>query len=106
MTIYALSSGPGISGVAVIRVSGKDTEVVIKKLTGEDLPTPRVATLRKMNNIKTSELIDEGLIIWFPGPQSYTGEDLAEFHVHGSRSVVEAIHKSISEIENCRLAEP
>ena len=106
MTIYALSSGPGISGVAVIRVSGKETSKVIKIITGENLPAPRVATLRKMNNINTNELIDEGLIIWFPGPQSYTGEDLVEFHVHGSRAVVTALHASISEIENCRLAEP
>ena len=106
MTIYALSSGPGIAGVAVVRVSGKDTSKVIKIITGEDLPAPRVATLRKMNNINTNELIDEGLIIWFPGPQSYTGEDLVEFHVHGSRAVVTALHTSISEIENCRLAEP
>ena len=106
MTIYALSSGPGIAGVAVVRVSGKDTSKVIKLITGEDLPVPRVATLRKMNNINTNELIDEGLLIWFPGPQSYTGEDLVEFHVHGSRAVVSALHASISEIENCRLAEP
>ena len=106
MTIYALSSGPGIAGVSVVRVSGKDTSKVIKIITGEDLPAPRVATLRKMNNINTNELIDEGLIIWFPGPQSYTGEDLVEFHVHGSRAVVTALHTSISEIENCRLAEP
>ena len=106
MTIYALSSGPGIAGIAVVRVSGKDTSKVIKLITGKDLPVPRVATLRKMNNINTNELIDEGLIIWFPGPQSYTGEDLVEFHVHGSRAVVTALHASISEIENCRLAEP
>ena len=106
MTIYALSSGPGIAGVAVVRVSGKDSSKVIKLITGEDLPVPRVATLRKMNNINTNELIDEGLLIWFPGPQSYTGEDLVEFHVHGSRAVVSALHASISEIENCRLAEP
>jgi len=57
-----------------------------------------------MNNINTNELIDEGLLIWFPGPQSYTGEDLAEFHVHGSRAVVDALHASISNVENCRLA--
>ena len=96
MTIYALSSGPGIAGVAVVRVSGKETAKVIKKITNNDLPSPRVATLRKMNNINTNELIDEGLIIWFPGPQSYTGEDLAEFHVHGSRAVVAALQASIS----------
>ena len=106
MTIYALSSGPGIAGVAVIRVSGEDTSKVIKLITGKDLPVPKVATLRKMNNINTNELIDEGLVIWFPGPQSYTGEDLVEFHVHGSRAVVAALHASISKIKNCRLAEP
>ena len=106
MTIYALSTGPGISGVAVIRVSGKETEFIINKLTGKGLPKPRVATLRKINNINTSELIDEGIILWFPGPESYTGEDMAEFHVHGSRAVVQAIQNSISQIKNCRLAEP
>jgi len=106
MTIYALSTGPGISGVAVIRVSGKETATVIKKLTGKDLPTPRIASLRKINNINTSELIDEGIIIWFPGPHSYTGEDMAEFHVHGSKAVVNTLHSSIKEIKNCRLAEP
>ena len=106
MTIYALSSGPGISGIAVVRVSGKDTSEVIKQITREDLPSPRVATLKKFNKIDTNELIDEGVIIWFPGPNSYTGEDLAEFHVHGSRAVVSALHSSISKIKNCRLAEP
>jgi len=106
MTIYALSSGPGLAGVAVVRVSGKETSNVIKLITNDDLPTPRVATLRKMNNINTNELIDEGLIIWFPGPESYTGEDLAEFHVHGSRAVIVALHEAISKIQNCRLAEP
>ena len=106
MTIYALSSGPGISGVAVIRVSGKETISVIKVLTGKGLPRARVATLRKINNSNTSELIDEGIILWFPGPQSYTGEDMAEFHVHGSKAVIGAIQRSISQIKDCRLAEP
>ena len=106
MTIYAVSSGSGLAGVAVVRVSGKDTSKVIKLITGEDLPVPRVATLRKMNNINTNERIDEGLITWFPGPESYTGEDLAEFHVHGRRAVVVALHETISKIQNCRLAEP
>ena len=106
MTIYALSSGPGISGVAVIRVSGKETTSVIKALTGKDLPRPRLATLRKINNSNTFELIDEGIILWFPGPQSYTGEDMVEFHVHGSKAVVEAIQNSISQVKDCRLAEP
>ena len=106
MTIYALSTGPGISGIAVIRVSGKEASLVIKSLTGKDLLHPRKATLLKINNINTSELIDEGVIIWFPGPESYTGEDMAEFHVHGSRAVINALQTSISKIKNCRLAEP
>ena len=106
MTIYALSSGPGISGLAVIRVSGPETKKVIKGLTNGRFPKPRLATLKKINKINTSELIDEGIIIWFPAPESYTGEDMVEFHVHGSRAVVQAIHNSISEVENCRLAEP
>ncbi len=106
MTIYALSSGPGISGVAVIRLSGQDTSKVIQLLTGKEIPKPRVATLRKINKINTSELIDEGLILWFPGPESYTGEDMAEIQVHGSKAVVDALHSSLSDIENCRLAEP
>ena len=106
MTIYALSSGPGISGIAVIRVSGKNTAEVIKKLTGSKLPPPRVATLKKFNKNGKKELIDEGVILWFPGPNSYTGEDLAEFHVHGSRAVIKAMHSAISKINNCRLAEP
>ena len=106
MTIYALSSGPGISGVAIIRVSGKETSKVIKLLTKKNVPKPRVATLRKINNINTSELIDEGILLWFPGPESYTGEDMAEIQVHGSKAVIDAIHFSISTVENCRLAEP
>ncbi len=106
MTIYALSTGPGISGIAVIRISGENTKKVIKLLTGKDIPKPRVATLRKISKINTSELIDEGIILWFPGPESYTGEDMAEIQVHGSKAVIDAIHSSISIVENCRLAEP
>ncbi len=105
MTIYALSTGPGISGIAIVRVSGEDTKKVIKLLTNEALPEPRVATLRKINKINTSELIDEGIILWFPGPESYTGEDMVEFHIHGSKAVIDALHHSISKVENCRLAE-
>ncbi len=106
MTIYALSSGPGISGVAVIRISGSKTSEILVNLTGKEIPKPRVATLRKINKINTSELIDEAIILWFPGPQSYTGEDMAEIQVHGSKAVVDALHSSISSVEDCRLAEP
>ena len=105
-TIYALSSGPGVSGIAVIRISGPETSKILRGLTNKDIPKPRVATLRKINKINTSELIDEGILIWFPGPQSYTGEDTAEIHVHGGKAVVLAVQNEISKNENCRLAEP
>ncbi|MDA9753041.1 tRNA uridine-5-carboxymethylaminomethyl(34) synthesis GTPase MnmE [Candidatus Pelagibacter sp.] len=106
MTIYALSSGPGISGVAIVRISGEHASEVVKLLTKRNLPEPRKATLRKINNINNSELIDEGIIIWFPGPESYTGEDMAEIHVHGGKAVILAVQNEISKIKNCRLALP
>jgi len=106
MTIYALSSGPGISGIAVIRISGPETKIVIEEMTKEQIPIPRMASLRKLNKINTNELIDEAIILWFPGPESYTGEDMAEFHVHGSQAVIDAVHNSISKVKNCRIAEP
>ena len=106
MTIYALSTGPGISGIAIVRISGPETSNIVKLLTGKKVPTPRIATLRKINYINTSELIDEAIIIWFPGPQSYTGEDMAEIHVHGGKAVVQALQNSLSVVKNCRLAEP
>ncbi len=106
MTIYALSTGPGVSGIAIIRVSGEDTSKVIKSLTGGQLPEARIATLRKIYKINTFELIDEGIILWFPGPQSYTGEDMAEIHIHGGKAVILAVQNEIAKIKNCRLAGP
>ena len=106
MTIYALSSGPGVSGVAIIRVSGPESKNVINKLTRGPFPKPKMAVVKKINKINTNEQIDEGIVIWFPGPNSYTGEDMAEFHVHGSSAVIKTIQNNISKIENCRLADP
>ncbi|MDC0517755.1 tRNA uridine-5-carboxymethylaminomethyl(34) synthesis GTPase MnmE [Candidatus Pelagibacter sp.] len=106
MTIYALSTGPGVSGVAIIRISGPEASEAIRLLTNKEIPKPRMATLRKINNINTSKLIDEGIIIWFPGPESYTGEDMAEIHVHGSKAVILAVQNEISKIKNCTLAGP
>ncbi len=106
MTIYALSSGPGIAGISVIRVSGPKTSEVISQITKKNLPEPRVATIRKFTKIRDNTLIDEGILIWFPSPNSYTGEDMAEFHVHGSKAVIDAMHASISKIDGCRLANP
>ena len=105
MTIYALSSGPGLSGIAVIRISGNETKEVLLNMTKGSMPLPRVASLKKILDIKTKKLIDEGIVIWFPGPNSYTGEDMAEMHVHGSRAVIKSILSNIAKVKNCRLAE-
>ena len=106
MNIYALSSGSGVSGIAVVRISGIHTKKIILSLINGEIPPPRVATIKKFNKINNSELIDEGILLWFPGPESYTGEDMAEIHVHGSLAVVRSILDQLSNIENCRLAEP
>ena len=106
MTIYALSSGPGISGIAVVRVSGNKSKIILTALTDQPFPKKRVATLKKIKNNKTNEIIDEGIVVWFPGPNTYTGEDMVEFHVHGSKAVIEELQNVISKFENCRLAEP
>ncbi len=106
MTIYALSTGSGISGIAVIRISGIKSSHAIKALTSASLPKPRTAVIKKFSKINTSDLIDEGLLLWFPGPASYTGEDMAEIHVHGSIAVVKSILNELSKIQDCRLAEP
>ncbi len=106
MTIFALSSGSGQSGVAIIRISGPETRSLIKMLTKKKLPSPRTADLSKLYNINTSGLIDEGIVLWFPSPNSYTGEDMAELHVHGSRAVISSLQNTILNTKKCRIAEP
>ena len=103
MTIYALSSGPGISGIAVIRVSGNKTKEIISSITKGNLPQVKVATLKKFINPKNGDLIDEGLIIFFKKPNSYTGEDMAEFQVHGSKAVVQEILSVLEQFDDCWL---
>ena len=93
-TIFALATAQGRSGVAVIRVSGADTDMVVRKLTGKKLPRPRLAALRHLIDNKYDQ-IDEALVLWFPNPHSFTGEDVAEFHVHGSPAVIEALSSSL-----------
>ncbi len=106
MTIYALSSGPGISGIAVIRISGNKSKIILSELIRGSFPKERVATLKKIKNNKTNEIIDEGIVLWLPGPNTYTGEDMVEFHVHGSKAVISELQNVISNFRGCRLAEP
>ena len=106
MTIFALSTGSVKSGIAIIRISGKDTKEVLSKITKIKLPNPRKTTLCNIYNHENNELIDQGILIWFPGPNSYTGEDLAELHIHGSKAIISTLLSSLSKIKDCRLAEP
>ena len=107
MNIYALSSGRGPSGIAIVRISGKDTLKVCKNLTKLEEINSNEVNYCKFYDPKNDKIIDpEALLLWFPSPNSYTGDDLAEFQVHGSNAVINALLKALSEQDNCRLAEP
>jgi len=103
-TIFALSSGPGVAGVAVIRVSGCGTGALLTALTKKPLPEPRAATLSALYNPKGDTLLDRALVLWFAGPNSFTGEDIAELHVHGGTAVVEGVLAALAGIEGVRAA--
>lgn len=104
-TIFALSSAPGRAGVAVVRVSGPAAGEAVARLSG-DVPAARRAALRQLRDPGSEAEIDQGLVLWFPGPHSFTGEDLAEFQVHGGRAVVAALLAALGRVADCRLAEP
>jgi tRNA modification GTPase len=104
-TIFALSSGRGRAGVAVVRVSGPAAGGALQTLAGPELPSPRLATLHKISRANGGE-IDNGLVLWFPEPASFTGEDVVEFHVHGGRAVVDALLTALGEMPGSRPAEP
>ena len=104
-TIYALSSGAGRAGIAVVRISGALSENVIERFCGRR-PDARLVSLRKLRDPETSEIIDEALVLWLPGPATVSGEDMAEFHVHGSQAVLAHLFRCFGDIENLRLAEP
>src|SRR5215218_4799345 len=103
-TIFALSSGRPPSALAVVRVSGPGASLVLTTLAGE-LPAPRQASRRLLHD-GAGQPIDDSVVLWFPGPGSATGEDVAEFHVHGGRAVLAALLAAISVIPNMRAAEP
>jgi len=104
-TIFALSTAAGKAGVAVVRVSGPHASVAVTELAGA-APRPRFASLRPLRHPRSGILLDRALVLWFPGPQSFTGEDAAEFHLHGGRAVVAAVLESLSELPGLRPAEP
>ena len=106
MNIYALSSGRGPSGIAIIRLSGKDTLKICQVITKENIIKNKEVNLFKFYDPSTNNLIDEGLLLFFQSPNSYTGDDLAEFHIHGSNAVISLFLDVLSKQANCRMAEP
>ncbi|KAB1259603.1 tRNA modification GTPase GTPBP3; mitochondrial [Camelus dromedarius] len=95
-TIFALSSGQGRCGIAVIRTSGPSSAHALRSLTApQDLPPARRACLRQLSDPCSGEPLDRALVLWFPGPQSFTGEDCAEFHVHGGPAVVSGVLQAL-----------
>ena len=105
-TIYALASGAGRSGVAVIRISGGQAAPALEALSNKPTPTPRLANLWRLVDPKSGETLDDALVLWFPGPASFTGEDVVELHVHGGLAVIEGVLAALSQMDGLRLAEP
>lgn len=103
-TIFALASAPGRAGIAVIRISGDKAGKALSRL-GIAPPKPRTATRAKLTEPVTGELLDDGLVLWFPSPHSFTGEDVAELHVHGGRAVVDGVLTALGQIGGLRPAE-
>lgn len=103
-TIFALSSGAPPAGVGVIRVSGPAAQAALEALAGR-VPTPRRTSLAWLRD-GGGALLDEALVLWFPGPATATGEDLAEFHCHGGRAVIAAVEGALAALRGVRRAEP
>ena len=102
-TIFALSSARGKAGVAVVRLSGQSAGEILRNMAGE-LPMPRRAALRVLRH--SGDVLDQALVIWIPGPDSFTGEDVAELHLHGSIATVNAVLAALGSMPNCVIAEP
>ncbi|MGQ9366302.1 tRNA uridine-5-carboxymethylaminomethyl(34) synthesis GTPase MnmE [Azospirillum sp. ST 5-10] len=105
-TIFALATAPGRAGVAVVRVSGPAAGAALDALTGRPPPAPRVATLARLRDPAHGDRLDDALVLWFPAPRSYTGEDVAELHLHGGRAVTAAVVEALAGCPGLRTAEP
>ena len=103
-TIYALSSGRPPIAIAIVRVSGPQAGKLFSWLVGE-LPSPRTASRRSAAG-SDGQPIDDAVVLWFPAPASATGENVAEFHVHGGRAVLGALFATLASFQNVRAAEP
>src|SRR5580765_7837437 len=102
-TIFALSSGRPPSAISIVRVSGPQAGTALKSLAGK-IPVPRMATRALLRDAR-QQPIDDAVVLWFPGPGSATGEDVAEFHVHGGRAVLAALFAALGAFDHVRAAE-
>lgn len=105
LTIFALSSGPGKAGVAVVRMSGPRAKAALTAMAAPGV-APYQAAYRRIVHPETRELLDRGVVIWFPAPRSETGEDVVEFQIHGGRATVRAVLDALATVPGCRMAEP
>jgi tRNA modification GTPase len=105
-TIFAPATAPGRAALAIVRLSGPAAGDVCRRLTGRSPPASRRALLRRMRDPQSGDAIDEGLVLWFPAPASFTGEDVLELQVHGGRAVLAALLDALSGIVGLRPAEP
>ena len=105
-TIYALSTSPQRSGVSIVRISGANAKEAVLQLTRNELPKQRFAELRTLFEPSSSEIIDKSLVIWFESPNSFTGEDVVEFHTHGSPVVIRDLLDVLKDMDGFRHAEP
>jgi tRNA modification GTPase len=104
-TIYAVSTARGAAAIAVIRVSGPQAGEAVRRIAGR-APPPRAVRLARLRDPETGETIDRGLVLWFEAPASETGEDMAEFQIHGGPAVVASMLEALAPVPGCRLAQP
>jgi tRNA modification GTPase len=105
-TIFAVASGYGRAAIAVIRLSGRDAAAVLGTCVAGAMPEPRRAVLRRLLDPASGEVLDQALVLWMPGPHSFTGEDQAELHLHGGTAVRAAVLAMLTRLPGCRAAEP
>ena len=105
-TLYAPATAPGRAAVAIVRISGPDAGLVLDRLTGRRRPAPRDARLRRIVDPSTGEVLDDALVLWLPGPGSFTGEDQVELHLHGGPAVLQAVLAVLAREPETRMAEP
>jgi tRNA modification GTPase len=103
-TIFAIASGHGRTAVCLIRISGPESRNILESMAGK-VPDPRRAVVRTLRDPAGGEPLDQALVLWMPGPQSFTGEDQAELHIHGGLATRAAVLRALGSFENCRPAE-